>query len=84
MATTGTCSIAATAPDSNPKELYVYGTAPNNLVIQWSVSRPNSFDLLISSAPIFEMATLDPLLIGLNGGNILLKVLKSVELESFC
>uniref|UniRef100_A0A0R3W956 Neuroglian n=1 Tax=Taenia asiatica TaxID=60517 RepID=A0A0R3W956_TAEAS len=36
VATTGTCSIAATAPDSNPKELYVYGTAPNNLVIQWS------------------------------------------------
>ncbi|EUB59051.1 Neuroglian [Echinococcus granulosus] len=36
VATTGTCSIAATAPDSNPKELYVYGTASNNLVIQWS------------------------------------------------
>ncbi|VDM16171.1 unnamed protein product [Hydatigera taeniaeformis] len=36
VATTGTCSIAATEPDSNPRELYVYGTAPNNLVIQWS------------------------------------------------
>ncbi|VDD77025.1 unnamed protein product [Mesocestoides corti] len=36
VATTGTCSIPATAPESNPKELYVYGTSPNNLVIQWS------------------------------------------------
>ncbi|VDN98408.1 unnamed protein product [Rodentolepis nana] len=36
ISTTGTCSILATAPNSNPNELYVYGTAPNNLVIQWS------------------------------------------------
>ncbi|KAM3177450.1 hypothetical protein ACTXT7_004535 [Hymenolepis weldensis] len=36
VSTTGTCSILATAPDSNPNELYVYGTTPNNLVIQWS------------------------------------------------
>ncbi|KAM7535344.1 hypothetical protein Aperf_G00000097093 [Anoplocephala perfoliata] len=35
-ATTGTCSIPAAVPDNNPSELYVYGTMPNNLVIQWS------------------------------------------------
>ncbi len=38
VATTDTCVLQATHPESNPKELYVYGTEVNNLVIQWSVS----------------------------------------------
>ncbi|VDK89220.1 unnamed protein product [Dibothriocephalus latus] len=36
VATTGTCMIPPTAPASNPRELFVYGTQANNLVIQWS------------------------------------------------
>lgn len=51
VSTTGTCSILATAPDSNPNELYVYGTTPNNLVIQWSVSWLNLYlDFLLDHA----------------------------------
>lgn len=51
IATTGTCSIPAAAPDNNPNELYVYGTASNNLVIQWSVSSLNSnLEIIIDHA----------------------------------
>ncbi|KAL7059988.1 hypothetical protein AAHC03_09230 [Spirometra sp. Aus1] len=35
-ATTETCMIPATAPATNPRELFVYGTQANNLIIQWS------------------------------------------------